>query len=69
MRPNRHEGETQPGRAKSGDRILRAFYLDREELAALMAESLRRKLDRRKGADLSALVREAIRKVYGGSES
>jgi hypothetical protein len=52
-------------------KIKATFYLEKEDLSVLERERFNRRAQtgrRRGNADLSALVREAIRKTYGGGE-
>lgn len=54
----------------SSGRIKATFYLEQGDIAALEKERFRRRSQsgrRRGNADLSALVREAIRKAYGNA--
>lgn len=59
-----------PAKRQTGNRahVKATFYLDPEDLAALERERLARisKGTPRREADLSALVREAVGRAYGG---
>lgn len=77
--PLRAKSKGQPGPeafaaagAKRVSRVKMTLYLDAEDLELLESERLRLRLQglRRQGeADLSGLVREAIRKAYGNRSS
>jgi hypothetical protein len=60
-----------PVNQHTGLKIKATFYLEKEDLSVLERERFNRRAQtgrRRGNADLSALVREAIRKTYGGGE-
>jgi len=60
-----------PVNQHAGQKIKATFYLELVDLDTLERERFRRRAQtgrRRGNADLSALVREAIRKTYGGGE-
>jgi len=60
-----------PVKKPGGARVKATFYLEEDDITTLERERFKRRTQtgRRRGtADLSSLVREAIRKTYGGPE-
>jgi hypothetical protein len=65
------QSDSIPVNQPPGLKIKATFYLEMEDLSVLERERFRRRAQtgrRRGNADLSALVREAIRKTYGNGE-